>query len=106
MRDNIKGGALTETTFFVLLALYTPNHGYAIMQFIEEKTKGRLQLGAGTLYGAINTLLKKGWILPVKEDQTDRKKEYIISDIGKSMAEKELDRLKEICSIATEIIGG
>jgi len=38
MRDNAKSGALTEVTFFVLLSLYEPKHGYAIMQFIEEKT--------------------------------------------------------------------
>ena len=59
MRDNTKGGALTEVTFFILLSLYTPKHGYAIMQFIENETKGRLILGAGTLYGALNTLQEK-----------------------------------------------
>ena len=48
MRDNAKGGALTEVTFFILLSLYTPKHGYAVMQFIEDNTKGRLTLGAGT----------------------------------------------------------
>ena len=41
MRDNAKGGALTEVTFYILLSLYTPKHGYAVMQFIEEKTDGR-----------------------------------------------------------------
>ena len=41
MRDNAKGGALTEVTFFILLSLYTPKHGYAVMQFIEDSTKGR-----------------------------------------------------------------
>ena len=56
MRDNVKGGALTEVTFYILLSLYTPKHGYAVMQFIEEKTGGRLSLGAGTLYGALNSL--------------------------------------------------
>ena len=64
MRDNVNGGALTEVTFYILLSLYTPKHGYAVMQFIEEKTAGRLLLGAGTLYGALNSLKKKGWIMP------------------------------------------
>lgn len=59
MRDNAKGGALTEVTFFILLSLYTPKHGYAVMQFIEDSTKGRLTLGAGTLYGALNSLQEK-----------------------------------------------
>ena len=51
MRDHVKGGAPTEVTFYILLSLYAPKHGYAIMQFIGEKTGGRLLLGAGTLYG-------------------------------------------------------
>ena len=37
MRDNARSGALTEVTFFILLALYEPRHGYAVMQFVEEK---------------------------------------------------------------------
>ena len=32
MRDNAKSGALTEVTFYILLSLYTPKHGYAVMQ--------------------------------------------------------------------------
>ena len=48
MRDNVKSGALTEVTFYILLSLYSPKHGYAVMQFIEEKTGGRL-LWAGVL---------------------------------------------------------
>lgn len=69
MKDNIKGGALTEVTLYILLALYNPNHGYGIMQFVEEKTNGRLILGAGTLYGAINTLIDKKWIQLVSEEK-------------------------------------
>lgn len=40
MRDNAKSGALTEVTFYILLSLYTPKHGYAVMQFVEEKRAG------------------------------------------------------------------
>lgn len=61
MRDHVKGGALTEETFYILLSLYSPRHGYAVIQFIEEKTGGRLALGAGTLYGALNSLKIKIW---------------------------------------------
>lgn len=105
MRDHSKGGALTEVTFYILLALYTPKHGYAVMQFIEEKTGGRLSLGAGTLYGALNSLQEKGWIAPYG-DSGDRKKEYLITLQGKKVAENELARLKELVAIAKEIVGG
>ena len=88
MRDNAKGGALTEVTLFILLSLYTPKNGYAVMQFIEDSTKGRLTLGAGTLYGALNSLQEKGWIAPFG-DSAGRKKEYLITTQGKEIAEKE-----------------
>lgn len=104
MKDNIKGGALTEVTFYVLLSLYTPKHGYAIMQFVEEKTAGRLVLGAGTLYGAINTLLEKGLIEPYGE-QNSRTKEYVITKQGREIAEKEYNRLLELTKIAADIMG-
>jgi DNA-binding PadR family transcriptional regulator len=48
------GAPLTESMFYILLSLLQPNHGYGIMQQVEERTKGRVALGAGTLYGALN----------------------------------------------------
>lgn len=103
MKDNVKSGALTEVTFFILLSLYEPKHGYAIMQFIDEKTSGRLLLGAGSLYGAINTLTEKGWIKPYG-DSDGRKKEYVITEEGRRIAEKELRRLRELTKTAETII--
>jgi len=105
MRDNAKSGALTEVTFFVLLSLYEPKHGYAIMQFIEDKTNGRLVLGAGSLYGAIDSLRKKGWI-ELYDDSNVRKKEYRITDLGRQIVKQELSRLREVTRIAEDIIGG
>ena len=105
MRDNVNGGALTEVTFYILISLYQPRHGYSIMQYIEEKTSGRLVLGAGTLYGALNTLCEKGWIA-VHGQSAGRKKEFVITELGKETAQKELSRLKELTRFADEIIGG
>lgn len=105
MRDHVKGGALTEVTFYILLSLFTPKHGYAILHFIEEKTGGRLSLGAGTLYGALNTLEEKGWIAPYG-DSGGRKKEYLITGPGRAIAAKELARLQELTQTAAEIIDG
>lgn len=107
MRDNIAGGALTETMFLVLLSTYTPNHGYGIMQFIEQETDGRVVLGAGSLYGALNTLLKKKWIAPFgNEEPGSNKKQYVITLLGREIAEKELSRLREMHALASKIIGG
>lgn len=102
MKDNIKGGALTEVTLYILLALYNPNHGYGIMQFVEEKTNGRLILGAGTLYGAINTLVDKKWIQLVSEEK--KKKNYLITELGKEIVSKELKRLNDVLELANQIV--
>lgn len=97
---------MTETTFLVLLAVYKPNHGYGIMQFIEKKTNGRVVLGAGTLYGAINTLVKKEWIAPFGDEADNKKKEYLITNIGKQKAKEELQRIEEVLKLASTIIKG
>lgn len=106
IRDNKKGGALTETTFLILLSVTEPNHGYGIMQFIERKTGGRVMLGAGTLYGAIETLLKKGWIRPAGDRAENGKREYILTEAGKKAAEAELTRLRGLERLAQGILGG
>jgi DNA-binding PadR family transcriptional regulator len=105
LRDNIKGGALTETTFLILLALHSPKHGYGVLQFIEKETGGRVLLGAGTLYGAINALLKKKWI-ELAENAPDGKKAYALTENGRKAAAEEQKRLADIAELAVKILGG
>lgn len=88
---------LTEALFYILLAVRKPNHGYGIIQEVSEITNGRLVLGPGTLYGAINSMQLKKWINLYSEDKTSRKKkEYLITKDGKDIFYKEVDRLKEL----------
>jgi len=88
---------LTEAIFYILLAVRKPNHGYGITQEVEELTNGRVTLGPGTLYGAIQTLVKKDWIRIYSEDTESRKKkEYLITETGKAVFEEERQRLKEL----------
>ena len=75
--------ALTEAVYYILLSLVTPMHGYGIMQNTELLSGGRVRIAAGTLYGAINTLLEKGWIRAVSAETNSRKKEYVITNTGK-----------------------
>lgn len=53
---------LTETTYYILLALLEPGHGYVIMQRVEDLSDGDVRIAAGTMYGAIENLLKLKWI--------------------------------------------
>ena len=98
--------ALTEAVYYILLILYEPMHGYGIMQKIEELSSGRVKLAAGTLYGAINTMLDKDWIQALPETSSSRKKEYIITERGKQVAASELIRLQELVLNGEGIIGG
>lgn len=92
-----KNMPLTEAIFYILLAVNIPNHGYGIIQNISDMTKGRVILGPGTLYGAINSLLEKGWIKLYSEDKFSRKKkEYIITDNGRTAFKEEVIRLEEL----------
>lgn len=87
--------ALTEAVYYILLSLMKPMHGYGIMQNVEQISNGRVKLAAGTLYGAINTLLEKGWIVSLPAEKDSRKKEYQITEQGKQILEIELIRLRE-----------
>ncbi|MBR4869274.1 MAG: helix-turn-helix transcriptional regulator [Oscillospiraceae bacterium] len=86
--------ALTEAVFYILLSLKTPLHGYGIIQNVESLSHGRVRLAAGTLYGALNTLLEKGWIRALPEE--DRKKEYEITPLGLETLRQEIVRLSEL----------
>ncbi|MBQ7916581.1 MAG: helix-turn-helix transcriptional regulator [Firmicutes bacterium] len=96
--------ALTEAVYYILLSLMQPLHGYGIMQNVEQLSNGRVRLAAGTLYGAINTLLEKGWITALPGSTDSRKKEYLITDIGKQMVQAELIRLQELITNGNRIM--
>lgn len=96
--------ALTEAVYYILLSLFAPRHGYGIIQNVETLSHGRVRLAAGTLYGAINTLLEKGWIRALPEERDSRKKEYIITEAGRCMLSEELARLRELLDNGTRIM--
>ena len=101
---NSKNTPLTEAVYYILLSLYSPLHGYGIMQNVKKLTNGRLNIGAGTLYGAINTLISKGFIEEFSSDPS--KKEYVITDDGKNAVENELKRLNELVENGEQLLGG
>ena len=94
--------ALTESTYYILLSLYTPRHGYGIMQQTQTLSGGRIRLAAGTLYGALNALCEKGWIIPLPE--SGRKKEYRLTDKGLAVLKNELARLRQLVENGESIL--
>ncbi len=98
--------ALTEAVFYILLSLVEPLHGYGIMQNVEKLSGGRVRLAAGTLYGAINTLLEKNWITALPGEKDSRKKEYLITEQGRAALNEELLRLQELLENGKKILEG
>ncbi len=98
--------ALTEAVNYILLSLLEPLHGYGIMQKVEQLSRGRVRLAAGTLYGAIGTLLEKRWIKALPGESNSRKKEYVILEEGRQAVLSEISRLQELLDNGKRIAGG
>ena len=96
--------ALTEATYYILLSLVSPRHGYGIMQLTEELSGGRVRLAAGTLYGALNALSSKGWIIQLPTDDESRRKEYQLTEKGMQVRKKEVARLRELADNGERIL--
>lgn len=105
MSERNESFALTEAVYYILLSLYQPLHGYGIMQKVEQLSSRRVMLAAGTLYGALSTLLDKKWIQALSGETNSRKKEYVITESGKVAIENEIDRLKELLKNGEAITG-
>lgn len=85
---------MTETAFYILLALGTPRHGYGIIKHVEEMTNNRIFLGSGTVYGTLAKMQQDGLISVHADGQ--RKTVYIITSRGKNLMQKEILRLHEL----------
>ncbi len=82
---------LSEATFYVMLALDEPLHGYAVMQKVEAISEGNVVIGPGTLYGAFTTLEKQGLIEKISE--VDRRKTYGLTFKGRSVLAEHVRRM-------------
>ncbi len=97
---------LTPVVFEILLALGGgEQHGYAIMRDIAERTGGRIELHAGTLYRALSRLLDGGFIeelneRPSGEYDDQRRRYYRLTPLGAAVARGEAERLEAQLSIA------
>ncbi len=83
---------MTETTYYTLLALLTPKHGYAIMQYVAVLTQDRIKLGTGTLYTMVGRLLEDRIIETIAQE--NGKKTYRLTQNGKELLVKETERLE------------
>ncbi len=90
---------ISESYYYILLCLAKgPNHGYGIMQMTEEMTGKEVVIGSGTMYGATNNMIKKGWIKEImsNEEGFERRRLYQLTEEGHAVLRAELLRLKRM----------
>lgn len=94
---------LSEVNFYILLALSEPAHGYRIMQRVEELSQGDMRIAAGTLYGAIEVLLKLRLIEPLKSEDS-RRKVYGLTVSGRETLKMDVNRMRHMIAQAEKCL--
>ena len=93
---------MTETAFYILLCLHTPNHGYGVVQRGEEMTGGEIRLEPGTMYGSLSKMERDGLIRFVREE--DKRKIYESTQAGREVLQLELKRIERLYKNAKEAL--
>ncbi len=95
---------LTPVFFHILLSVVNQSrHGYAIMQDVQQRTGGAVQLGPGSLYWAIKRLVDATLLeetgAPAK-DADSRRRYYRLTPFGKKTLRQEVRVLADIVGYA------
>ena len=96
---------LTHVVYHVLLSLSSSErHGYGIIKDVADRTAGRLELEAGTLYAAIKRMRDEGLIeeATAPEDADARRRYYGLTPFGRRVLRAESERLAELVQLARE----
>jgi DNA-binding PadR family transcriptional regulator len=91
---------LTPAVLDIMLALGNEElHGYAIMQEVRRRTKGRRRLAPGTLYRSLKQMHERGLLAESEERpepglDDERRRYYRLTDLGRRVALAEVERLE------------
>ena len=85
---------MTESAFYILFCLQTPQHGYGISQQVKRLTGGAVTIGAGTMYGTLSKMEKDGLIRFYSEE--DKRRLYRITELGREVLETEIKRIERL----------
>ena len=83
---------LTEATYYIMLSLVEPLHGYGVMQKVKKISEETVKVGPGTLYGVFSTLEKEKLIVKVREE--GRRKCYELTPKGQQVLIDQIKRLE------------
>jgi DNA-binding PadR family transcriptional regulator len=101
--DLFKYLPLSESTYYILLALIEPLHGYGVMQKVDALSQGTVKIGPGTLYVAFQTLEKEDLIVKVGEEE--RRKSYALTAKGREVLKNQIERLEIMTRNGLDVAG-
>lgn len=85
---------MTESAFYILYCLQSPQHGYGINQQVKQMTAGAVTISAGTMYGTLSKMEKGGLIKFICEEE--KRKLYQITELGKEVLTLEMNRIERL----------
>lgn len=94
---------MTEVSYYVLLSLTKPTHGYAIMQNVAALSEGAVTIAPGTLYGILENFMKQNLIVLLGTSD-GRRKVYQITPFGMEVLRMEYDRMRNLVQISTPVL--
>lgn len=93
---------LTEATYYIMLSLIEPLHGYGVMQKVKEISEETVKVGPGTLYGVFSTLEKDDLIVKVSEE--GRRKCYELTPKGQRVLFDQIKRLEIMSANGSSVL--
>lgn len=94
---------LTDSGYYILLSLLTPNHGYGIMKYVEEVTEGGFIIGPATLYTTLKKM-QKSELINLQGEGEERKKIYEVTPLGKEVIYEEVQRRIRMAEVGQMVI--
>ena len=107
--DSTKPTPLTPAVFHILLALSTEErHGYGIMKQVEADSRGKVSMGAGTLYGSLKRMLEAGLVVEsdkrIDPEMDDARRIYYkITGSGMQALAEELERYEHLVALKQKL---
>ncbi|EJP6473164.1 PadR family transcriptional regulator [Clostridium sporogenes] len=102
-KDSIDIGELTDSAFYILSSVIEEKHGYLIMKDIEKFTNSEVTIGPASLYTTLKKLLAAD-LVTLNSDINKNKKVYKITNKGREMLIKEINRKKQMIKFAENFL--
>ena len=85
---------MTESGFYILFCLQSPQHGYGISRQVLRMTGGEISISAGTMYGTLAKMEKDGLIEFCRVEE--KRKLYQATALGREVLGLEIRRIERL----------